>query len=96
MIDRFISALRDSHPAMVDIFKNGSCYQLFLIIRTVYPNAAAWHDPVAGHVYVEVNGQFYDIDGRVYQLPPRAHKFTRETWPKHAPHRWPPLQLVSR
>lgn len=96
MVEQLINRLRESHPMMTRIFTNGSCYQLFLILKTVFPQAVCWYDPTAYHVYIEVDGRFYDIGGRVYQLPAAAEPFTEENWPMHAPHRWKPLKLVLK
>ncbi len=94
--EQLINRLRESHPMMTRIFTNGSCYQLFLILKTVFPQAVCWYDPVIGHAYTEIDGRFYDITGRIYNLPQHAQPFCKENWPKHAPHRWQPLELVLK
>src|SRR5574340_268857 len=64
----FLNELREHVPDATLLFTSGGCYGLYLMIRAFYPTARPWYDPVAGHVYSEVNGTFYDIRGRV-RLP---------------------------
>lgn len=58
-----ISAIRDSHGQMTNIFMNGSCLNLFYILRSAFPGAKAWYSPLHAHVLTEISGRFYDIMG---------------------------------
>ncbi len=82
----FLAALRSAHPDMVDLFRKGQCYSLFLVVRTIWPQAQALYSAIEGHVYFEIDGKTYDIGGRAYRLPddlaPLEHKRG------DPPHRW--------
>lgn len=58
-----ISAIRESHPEMENIFLKGSCLNFFCILRAVYPQAQPWFN--IDHIITEIDGKFYDITGVV-------------------------------
>jgi hypothetical protein len=58
-----ISAIRNSHSQMTNIFLYGSCLNLFCILRSIYPEAQPWYN--IDHVITEIGGRFYDITGSV-------------------------------
>lgn len=58
-----ISAIRDSHSQMENIFLQGSCLNLFCILRTIYPQAQPWFN--IDHIITEIDGRYYDITGQV-------------------------------
>jgi len=58
-----IAAIRESHPEMVNIFSFGGCYNLFSILRLIFPEAVAWTN--ADHVITQIGNKFYDITGVV-------------------------------
>jgi len=88
-VDLFLARLRASHPDMVTIFTEGSCWELYEIMRVIWPQAEPWYCRYPGHVYVRIDGVFYDIRGRARKLPCEPRKMTtREGWPGDAPHRW--------
>jgi len=45
------------------IYKNGSCYQLYKILESVFPNAKPYYKD--DHVVTKINGKYYDITGLV-------------------------------
>lgn len=62
---RFIAKLRASDPTfMVNLFENGGCYHLFLLLRMIWPDAEPWYAFGQGHVYAKIGSAFYDINGR--------------------------------
>lgn len=83
--EKFLARLREAHPEIEGIFLEGGCFELFRIMRTLWPQARPWHDIVAGHVYVEVDGDLYDIRGKVAVSNPmhpvsrgaKAHRWSR-------------------
>ena len=42
-IERFLSELRWSHERMASVFLAGSCYHLFLMLRTIWPEAEPYY-----------------------------------------------------
>ena len=91
-IKEMITALRESRPDMVEIFTEGWCYHLFLIIRALEPTAQPWYQTNPGHVYTKVGKYWYDIRGKYLRCPPGAHPMDADgNWPGHAPHRWSKL-----
>lgn len=46
---------------MENIFRFGSCLNLFCILHSFYPEAKAWFD--SNHIITEIDGKFYDING---------------------------------
>lgn len=46
---------------MRGVFRHGGCYELYRILRAMDPQARPWYRN--GHVYTEIAGALYDIDG---------------------------------
>lgn len=44
-------------------FTHGGCFQLYRVLKQLYPEAAPWYDSIRGHVYVQIGEAYYDIDG---------------------------------
>jgi hypothetical protein len=64
-VERFIALIRDIDPVyLTDLFMNGGCFHLFLIVREKFPDAKAWWTPCPGHVYIKHGRYWYDIRGR--------------------------------
>lgn len=85
----FITAIRDSHPDMVRLYTQGQCYNFALIIKTIRPQAVIHYSHREGHVYTEVGGRLYDIQGvkpypaaSYVDIPPLDHRRGDK------PHRW--------
>jgi hypothetical protein len=85
-VERFLAALRSAHPDMEALFLRGQCYALWLILRTLWPEAQPLYSASEGHVYVRIAGGVYDIRGRHLRLPrdlrPLGHRDSDK------PHRW--------
>lgn len=62
-IENFIAIIRESHSQMVNIFSKGSCWNFFLILRKIYPDAIPYDNQ--NHIVTKINGRFYDITGDV-------------------------------
>jgi hypothetical protein len=75
-VERFLNLLRETHPSFERIFTEGGCYHLFLILRSIWPQAELWyaHDP--GHVYARIDGVFFDIKGGRRAVPEGAMPVT--------------------
>lgn len=68
------------------MFTHGACYQLFLILRVLHPEAELFYQPNPGHVWTKINGAFYDIRGKRLRRPKGARKTTVKRLGQ--PHRW--------
>lgn len=73
-----LTAMRKNIKQADVMFTNGKCYQLYLMLSDLYPQAVAWYDPVIGHVYTEIDGKFYDINGEYESLPECSYLFADE------------------
>jgi hypothetical protein len=58
-----IATIRESHSMMPRIFQFGSCFNFYLILRQVYPEAEAYYN--IEHVITKIDDKFYDITGEV-------------------------------
>lgn len=58
-----ISEIRNSHSKMEKIFLYGSCINLFMILRVVYPTAVAYYN--IDHIITKIGDFYYDITGIV-------------------------------
>src|SRR5574343_1339236 len=57
-----IKAIRESFGASISVYTMGNCYQLYEILKTIFPTAEAYD--VGGHVWTKIDGEFYDIKGK--------------------------------
>lgn len=75
-IERFLAALRQFHPDMEFMFRHGGCYHLFVILRTLWPQAELWYVDNPGHVWTRIDRRFYDIRGGRSRKPAGARPAT--------------------
>lgn len=61
--EEFLAALRASFGGAEAVYTEGSCWQLFKILKLLYPQANPYYDAIEGHVYAEIYGYLYDIRG---------------------------------
>ena len=64
---KFLKELRASHEHMAGVFTNGSCYNLYLVMRVIWSSAIPYRKPVNGgsHIIIYIYDRFYDINGQV-------------------------------
>lgn len=60
---RFIKSIRDSFIGATFVYTHGSCYQFYLVLKSVIPDAEAYYD--GDHVITKIRERFYDITGEV-------------------------------
>lgn len=65
MILDFLRELRSADEKIPKIFTDGSCFRLFKILKVIYPDAIPLYSHRDGHWVTEINGQYYDIHGRI-------------------------------
>jgi len=61
--ENIIQAIRESFGASITIYTSGNCYQLYEILKTVFPRAKAYES--GGHIYTKIEDRFYDIRGKL-------------------------------
>ena len=83
---QFLDMLRAAHPDMQWMFTHGQCYNLWRIVRTVFPEANCLYSTEEGHVYIEYQGQLYDIRGKHVRGPKDLKPLDHQKRDK--PHRW--------
>lgn len=60
-----IAAIRNSFPGAKTVYTRGGCWEFYLILKSVFPDAVPYYDHCLGHVYTKIGDHFYDIDGRL-------------------------------
>lgn len=81
-----IGLIRDSFKEANYVYTNGSCFELYKILKSIFPSAVAWsnHD----HVYTEINEIFYDINGRRELGSEGLYKMSDEPRQFEKAHNW--------
>ena len=85
-VEKFLAAMR-AVPVNEGLYMDGQCYNLFRILRTLFPEAKPYYSPEEGHVYTRIGNGYYDIRGRHYRLPADLELLDHDCQDK--PHRWP-------
>lgn len=75
---KLVNAMRKNIKQADVMFTQGKCYQLYLMLSDLYPQAVAWYEPVDGHVFTEIDGKFYDINGEHEVIPANSYLFAEE------------------
>lgn len=70
---KFLKALRESDFFIESIYMHGGCYQLYKILKTIFPSAKPYINSSMPHVATLVHGTLYDINGRI--RPSEEKKF---------------------
>jgi hypothetical protein len=86
---RFIATVRGPNTLTTELYTNGQCYQFFLILRTVFPEAEAWYDYHEGHVYSKIGRYWYDIRGVRFKPTVTMESMSSMFRRQDKPHRWP-------
>ena len=85
-IVEMLRALRNAHEHMAGVLRHGACYELYQVLRALYPDAEPWQ--LDDHVYTRIRGRFYDIHGErkldADEMRRAVPKFER----RDPPHRW--------
>jgi hypothetical protein len=84
---KFLTQLRDSVPDAITVFTEGNCYKLFLLMKTVWPDAVPMYDQVVGHVFIKIGDKLYDIHGLV-KAPDTLIRLGSEPNIARKAHRW--------
>ena len=72
--DDVIKRIRESYVHAVTVYTHGGCYQFYLILKEIFPQAIPWYDHIEGHIYTEIDNKFYDrIVGEIYKRRAEAN-----------------------
>ena len=64
-IERLLKAMRDSSDTIYSVYTEGSCYQLYKVLKTLYPKAKPYWSDKHNHAITKIKGEFYDIGGKL-------------------------------
>lgn len=64
-INNFLTELRESAEAQYNIFTQGSCFRLYLILKTIFPKAEPYWSDMDNHCIIKIDDKFYDIGGEI-------------------------------
>lgn len=85
-VETFLSRLREAQPEFMDYrFRHGGCYQLFLILQCIWPDAKPWYAWSEGHIYTKIGPWWYDIRGKHVRV---SDPIAFEPYQKRTGHRW--------
>ena len=83
-VESFLKELRDSADIMLTIFTDGSCFHLYMILKTIYPESIPYWSDRDNHCIIKINDSFYDIGGNInieyiegqgyYMIPENQYK----------------------
>lgn len=62
-VEDVIYAIRESFVGADKVYTQGSCYQFYKILKSIFPQAIDYYD--MNHVVTEIDGVCYDINGVV-------------------------------
>lgn len=62
---RFIKTMRESDGYIQHIYTQGGCYQFYLILKVIYPQAVPYINTAKTHVAAKLFGRLVDIEGPV-------------------------------
>lgn len=64
-IESFINTINNSFIGSEVVYMRGSCYQFYLILQQVFPQAIPWYSEDHDHIVTCIDGVLYDITGAV-------------------------------
>lgn len=63
-IEKLIKSIRESFVGSEQVYTQGSCYKLYQIVKTQFPEAKAVMLDES-HIYIDWGGSYWDIHGKV-------------------------------
>ena len=64
----FIDILRNSDKYIKTIYTQGGCYQLYIVLSELYPEAEPFISSSLDHIITKIDNKYYDING-IYEEP---------------------------
>lgn len=75
-IENLLKHLRNTDPAIEQIFTMGGCFALYEFLKKIYTEAEPYIDKDGSHVITKLGGSYFDITGEVSKVAFR--KLTKE------------------
>lgn len=63
-LELLLKKIRESFAGAATVFKRGSCFQLYEIVKVVFPDVRPYLYN-EDHIYIDLHGSFFDINGEV-------------------------------
>jgi hypothetical protein len=73
-----IDPLRKTDPYIQNIYSMGGCYQFYIFLKAIFPQAKPFMSKMNNHVVTEIDGKLYDIDGEAHYTNDWFRPFTEE------------------
>lgn len=89
-VERFLAALRQGVPDARTLFQFGHCWELFCILRRIWPEAEPWSLHKGDHILTRIDGTWYDIEGKYTGSMMFVTRCTADQIRAWKPHRWAP------
>lgn len=67
MILEFLKELKYSYHLNAKIYTEGSCFRLYKILKSIYPQANPIFSEKDLHWITEIDGKYYDINGEIFE-----------------------------
>jgi len=64
----FLEELRNANPIVKDMFLVGSCFNLYMALRALFPEAKCYYSQKHGHAITKIEGCYYDISGEIKDI----------------------------
>lgn len=65
MILNLLKQLKDSFPDAQKVYTEGSCFRLYLILNTIFPNCKPYYSEIDGHWITKIGNDYFDINGQL-------------------------------
>lgn len=64
-IINFLKELKYSYHKNEIVYTEGSCFRLYSILKTIFPQAIPCYSDMDGHWITKIDGKYYDINGEI-------------------------------
>lgn len=64
-IINFLKELKHAYHKNEIIYTEGSCFRLYSILKTIFPEAIPCYSHLDGHWITKIDGKYYDINGEI-------------------------------
>jgi len=65
-LEQFLLELKYSYHKNELIYTEGSCFRLYKMLKALFPKAKPFYSHLDGHWITEIDGQYWDINGKIY------------------------------